>query len=147
MKLDRIAIILLALFTVPAMLAQTAERKELEKVVEDYIKLYTGPTLEEWKSLFHPEMIAVHPADDGSIRVRTLEEFYGAQKRAFDAGTKMSERLENVRIEEGRRIARVLADFIFVDEKGDHRGKLGLHLAQGKEGWKVVSVLFSYDQP
>ena len=24
-------------------------------------------------------------------------------------------------------------------------GKLGLHLAEGQDGWKIVAVLFSYD--
>ena len=57
----------------------------------------------------------------------------------------IAERLENVRIDMGRRIARVSADFIFMDEEEQRPGKLGLHLAEGKEGWKIVAVLFAYD--
>jgi hypothetical protein len=47
----------------------------------------------------------------------------------------------------GRRIARVSADFIFLDEGEERRGKLGLHLAEGREGWRIVAVLFAYDAP
>jgi hypothetical protein len=39
----------------------------------------------------------------------------------------------------------VTTDFIFVDEGKESRGKLGLHLARGNDGWKIVAVLFSYD--
>lgn len=116
------------------------------KVIHDYIALYTRATLEEWKTLFHPALSVAHPADDGSIRVRNLEEFFAAQKGYFDSGRAISERLENVRIEPGRRIARVTADFVFVDEGEERRGTLGLHLAEGQSGWKIVAILFSYDQ-
>jgi len=88
----------------------------------------------------------LHPAADGTIRVRNLEEFFAAQKGYFESGRAISERLENVRIEPGRRIARVMADFVFVDEGEERRGTLGLHLAEGQDGWRIVAILFSYDQ-
>ena len=46
----------------------------------------------------------------------------------------------------GRRIARVSADFIFIDEGEERPGKLGLHLAEGQDGWRIVAVLFAYDK-
>ncbi|HXE90002.1 MAG TPA: nuclear transport factor 2 family protein [Terriglobales bacterium] len=124
-----------------------ASRAALEQTVRDYVALYRRETLEQWKTLFHPLLTVAHPRDDGSIRVRNLEEFYGAQKGYFETGRRVSERLENVRIEEGRRIARVTADFIFVDEGEESRGKLGLHLVESTEGWKIVAIVFSYDKP
>ena len=60
-------------------------------------------------------------------------------------GRRLSERLENIRVDTGRRIARVSADFVFVDEGAERPGKLGLHLAEGKDGWRIVAVLFAYD--
>ena len=57
-----------------------------------------------------------------------------------------SERLENVRVDEGRRIARVVADFVFMDEGEEHPGTLGLHLVQDRDAWKIVAILFSYDE-
>jgi SnoaL-like domain len=117
----------------------------VEQLVADYIGLYTGPTLERWRTLFHPAVIVAYPDHDGTIRTRTLDEFVSRQKDYFATGRRISERLENVRIDMGRRIARVSADFIFEDEGEERPGKLGLHLAEGHEGWKVVAVLFAYD--
>lgn len=125
----------------PADPAQAA----VEQLVADYIGLYTGPTLDRWRTLFHPAVIVAYPDVDGSIRTRTLDEFVQRQKDYFDTGRRISERLENVRIDMGRRIARVSADFIFEDEGTERSGKLGLHIAEGREGWKIVAVLFAYD--
>lgn len=56
-----------------------------------------------------------------------------------------SERLENVQITEGKRIARLAADFVFIDQGVEHPGKPGLHFVEDSNGWRIVSVLFSYD--
>ena len=122
------------------------ERAAIEEVVADYVGLYAAPTLERWKVLFHPALSVASPQDDGSIKVRGLEEFFSAHKRYFATGRRIAERLKNVRIDEGRRIARVTADFVLTDEEKEGRGRLGLHLAQGEQGWKVVAIIFSYDQ-
>jgi hypothetical protein len=123
------------------------DRAAVDRLVADYIGLYTGPTLEQWRTLFHPAVVVAFPDDDGSIRTRTLDEFVARQESYFATGRKISERLEDVRIDMGRRIARVSADFIFLDEGEERRGKLGLHLAEGREGWRIVAVLFAYDAP
>jgi SnoaL-like domain len=120
-------------------------RAAVDRVVADYIGLYTGPTIDRWQSLFHPAVVVASPDEDGSIRTRTLDEFVTRQKNYFATGRRISERLENVRIDMGRRIARVSADFIFMDEGEERPGKLGLHLAEGKDGWRIVAVLFAYD--
>lgn len=144
-------ILLLGLAGLPSAAAQSAATEEsraaLDKILHDYIGLYARATLEEWKTLFHPSLSVAHAAADGSIRVRNLEEFFAAQKNTFDTGRAISERLENVRVETGRRIARVTADFIFVEEGQERPGKLGLHLVEGKEGWKIVAIVFSYNEP
>jgi Putative lumazine-binding len=123
-----------------------AARAAVDSVVADYIGLYAGPTLDRWQRLFHPAVVVAFPADDGTITTRTLEEFVERQRNYFATGRRISERLENVRIDMGRRIARVSADFIFVDEGEERAGKLGLHLAEGREGWKIVAVLFAYEE-
>jgi hypothetical protein len=123
------------------------DRAAVDRLVADYIGLYTGPTIEQWRALFHPAVIVAFPDDDGSIRTRTLDEFVARQKNYFATGRRISERLEGVRIDMGRRIARVSADFVFLDEGQERRGKLGLHLAEGAEGWRIVAVLFAYDAP
>jgi len=120
-------------------------RAGVDRLVADYIGLYAGPTIDRWRTLFHPAVVVAFPDDDGSIRTRSLDEFVARQKNYFATGRQISERLENMRIDMGRRIARVSADFIFMDEGTERPGKLGLHLAEGKDGWKIVAVLFSYD--
>jgi hypothetical protein len=122
-----------------------APRPALEQVVADYVGLYARPTLDRWKTLFHESLVVAYPTEKGGIRARGLDEFFKAQKDYFDTGRKVSERLENVRIDEGRRIARVSADFVFVDEGQESRGSLGLHLIETTGGWKITSVIFSYD--
>jgi hypothetical protein len=138
-----------------AFLVATASRADpgspanaaVEKLVADYIGLYTGSTLDRWRTLFHPAVVIAFPSDDGTIVTRNLDEFVIRQKNYFATGRQISERLENVRVDMGRRIARVTADFIFVDEGEERPGKLGLHLAEGQDGWKIVAVLFAYDAP
>jgi len=142
----RIAIFLLLFVALPVAAQNSAESKAaLEKTVRDYIGLYRTESLAEWKKLFHPQLTVVFPSEKGSVVVRNLEQFYKAQADYLPTRKLVSERLENVRIEEGRRIARVTADFVFVDESVESRGRLGLHLVEGSEGWKIVAVIFSYD--
>jgi hypothetical protein len=129
----------------PANSATDPARAAADRLVTDYIGLYAGPTIERWQALFHPAVVVAFPDDDGSIRTRTLDEFVTRQRTYFATGRQISERLANVRIDMGRRIARVTADFIFIDEGEERPGKLGLHLAEGKDGWKIVAVIFSYD--
>jgi hypothetical protein len=122
----RLAWILLGCLTVAAPgFARADDRGAVDAVVADYIGLYAGPTLERWRTLFHPAVVVAFPADDGSITTRGLD--------------------ENVRVDMGRRVARVSADFIFLDEGEKRPGQLGLHLVEGKDGWKIVAVVFSYD--
>jgi hypothetical protein len=123
-----------------------AERAAVDRLVSDYIGLYAGPTLERWRELFHPALVVAFPAEDGAIITRGLDEFVERQRNYFATGRRISERLENVRVDMGRRIARVSADFVFVDEGEERPGKLGLHLAEGRDGWKIVAVLFAYDK-
>lgn len=124
----------------------SGSRPALDAIVADYVGLYARPTLDRWKTLFHPSLVVAYPTEDGGIRSRGLEEFFKAQKDYFETGRSVGERLENIRIDEGWRIARVSADFVFVDEGKQSRGKVGLHLVETREGWKITAVIFSYDQ-
>jgi len=136
---------MLALAGVQAAQAEPA-RAAVDRLVADYIGLYAGPTLDRWQTLFDPAVVVAFPADDGSITTRTLDEFVERQRNYFATGRQITERLENIRVDMGRRIARVSADFIFIDEGEERPGKLGLHLAEGQDGWRIVAVLFAYDE-
>jgi hypothetical protein len=140
------SIVLMAATAAPgAWAAGDPARAAVDRLVADYIGLYAGPTLDRWRELFHPAVVVAYPEADGSIRTRSLDEFFTRQKNYFATGRRISERLENIRVDTGRRIAKVSADFIFMDEEEERPGKLGLHLAEGRDGWKIVAVLFSYD--
>jgi hypothetical protein len=145
MKFTLFIVFTLMITTSPVCFA--APNSALDKVVEDYIALYSKDTLDQWKTLFHPSVMVFFPADDGSITARNLDEFVELQRNYFATRKSITERLENVQILEGRRIARVVADFIFIDEGEERAGKLGLHLVEAENGWKIVSVLFSYNNP
>lgn len=125
--------------------ARSASGSTVERVIADYTALYNANDLEEWRKLFHPDLVVASPADDGSTSVRNLKQFYSAQKKAFDAGTKMSERLQKIAVEPGNRIAQVAADFIFTSNGKPSRGQIGLHMVQGKEGWRITAIVYSYD--
>ena len=142
-----VALLLLSILALshPQLARAEAARAAVDRVVADYIGLYAGPTLERWRMLFHPAVVVAFPADDGSVTTRGLDEFVERQRNYFATGRAISERLENVRVDMGRRVARVSADFVFVDQGEERPGKLGLHLAEGQDGWKIVAVLFAYD--
>ena len=139
-----LCVIVLALAVRPA--EADPARAGVDQVVSDYIGLYAATTLDRWRALFHPAAVVAFPGDAGSITIRTLDEFVERQRNYFATGRKISERLENVHVDMGRRIARVSADFIFMDEGEERHGKLGLHLAEGQDGWRIVAVLFAYNE-
>ena len=120
-------------------------RAAVERVLEDYVGLYASSTLDRWKTLFHPSLTVASPNQDGTILVRDLDHFVGAQRSYLATDRTIAERLENVRVEMGRRIARASADFILVEEGAEHTGKLGLHLVEGQDGWRIVAIVFAYD--
>lgn len=145
--MKRIAVLAL-LIAICSLARAGSPGRTLEQTVSDYVALYNREQLEEWKQLFHPDLVVAFPDDEnGSIVTRDLEKFYAAQKRFFDSGVQGGERLENVQIHSGRRIGRVTADFVFWEGTKESRGKLGLHMVESAAGWKIVSVVFSYDQP
>lgn len=138
-------VLLFASFVIADEVNSAQSKEALQKVLKDYIGLYRADSLDQWKLLFHPSVTVVFPADDGTVNVRNLEEFFQRQKNFFATRKSVSERLENMQVFEGRRMARVTADFIFIDEGVEKPGKLGLHLVEGKDGWKIVAILFSYN--
>jgi hypothetical protein len=120
-------------------------RAAVGRVLEDYVGLYASSTLERWKALFHPSLTVASPSQDGTVLVRDLDGFFGAQRSYLAAGRAIAERLENVRVEMGRRIARVSADFVLVEDGAEQAGKIGLHLVEGRDGWRIVAIVFAYD--
>jgi putative lumazine-binding protein len=120
-------------------------RAAVDRVLEDYVGLYASSTLDRWKALFHPSLTVASPNSDGTILVRGFDPFVEAQRSYLATDPAIVERLENVRVEMGRRIARASADFILVEEGVEHRGKLGLHLVEGRDGWRIVAIVFAYD--
>jgi hypothetical protein len=125
--------------------AADGARAGVDRVLEDYVGLYASSTLDRWRALFHPSLTVASPDQDGTILVRDLDHFVGAQRSYLATDPAIAERLENVRVEMGRRIARVSADFILVEEGVEHAGKLGLHLVEGQDGWRIVAIVFAYD--
>ena len=117
---------------------------DLRKVIADYVGLYRRETLEQWRELFLPGFTAAHTREDGTVRQRTLEEFYGAQKRYLESGKAVREELDNVRIERHGRLASVWADFVLTEDGAPSRGRLVLLLIEDAGRFKIHALMFSY---
>jgi len=118
----------------------------LRRLLEDYVGLYRADRLSDWKKLLHERVSVADPRPDGTIRFRGLEDFFTTQQGFFARGRRLGERLEEIRVEEGRRIARVSARFVFVDEGEERPGRLGLHVVEEGGTWRIVAIVFSYDR-
>ncbi|MCC7034914.1 MAG: nuclear transport factor 2 family protein [Acidobacteria bacterium] len=125
---------------VPSMAADEAVRT----VVDDYVGLYRRDTLAEWRTLFLPTFTSISTNPDGSITVRSLDEFYDSQARGFARAKDMSETLENIVIERSGRMATAWADFVFHQDGTSRRGRLLLTLVQTGGHWRIAGLLFSY---
>ena len=118
----------------------------LRRLLEDYVGLYRSDRLGDWKKLLHERVSVADPRPDGTIRFRGLDEFFTTQQGFFAGGRRIGERLEDVQVAEGRRIARVSARFVFVDEGEERPGRLGLHVVEEGGAWRIVALVFSYDK-
>ena len=118
--------------------------RELGRVVAEYVGLYTRDTLPAWRKLFLSSFVAGSTRPDGTALVRSLDEFYEAQRRYFETGKAIRETLENVRVERHARLASVWADFVLEEEGERSRGRLVLTLIEAEGSFKIHSLLFSY---
>jgi hypothetical protein len=118
---------------------------DLKRVVADYVGLYRKDTLEAWRQLFLPGFSAASTRPDGSVLVRNLDEFHGAQKKYLDSGRAIREELENVRTERHGRLASVWADFVLTEEGEKSRGRLVLTLIEAEGRFRIHSLMFSYE--
>jgi hypothetical protein len=121
-----------------------ASGDDLDKVVADYVGLYRRDTLSEWKTLFLPSFTVASTREDGSVRTRSLEEFFSDQKRYLESGREIREVLKNVRTERQGRLASVWADFVLTEDGAERRGKLVLLLIEESGRFKIHSLMFSY---
>lgn len=116
----------------------------LRRVVADYVGLYTHNALDRWRALFLPTFTATHTLPDGTVKVRTLDEFFLSQQRYLAGGKSIKEELEDVRIERRGKLAGVWADFVLTEEGEKSRGTLTLLLVADRGAWKIQSLMFSY---
>lgn len=117
----------------------------LRRAVADYVGLYTHDTLNRWRMLFLPTFTATSTRADGTVKVRTLDEFFTAQQRYLASGRSIKEELENVRIDRQGKLASAWADFVLTEEAEKSRGKLVLLLVADRGQWRIQSLMFSYD--
>jgi hypothetical protein len=124
-----------------------AERdRDLARVVADYTALYRSASLKEWRELFLPSFRAGSTHPDGSVLLRSLDEFYEAQRRYLESGRAIKETLENVRIDRHGRLASVWADFVLEEEGERSRGRLLLTLIESEGRFRIHSLLFAYER-
>jgi hypothetical protein len=122
-----------------------AGEEALRHTVADYVGLYKRETLDRWRTLFLPTFTATHTNADGTVRVRTLDEFFAAQQRYLATGQAIKEELENVTFDRRGKLATAWADFVLTEEGEKSRGKLVLLLVSDRGEWKIQALMFSYD--
>jgi len=136
-----------AMASPPSSLAGTAQAGSdlapVKRVVDDYIGLYTKERLPDWKALFLPTFTATYTNADGTVSVRTLDEFYESQRAGFAKGA-MSETLHDVRITREGRLAHAFAGFDFTSGGNTRRGQLMLLLIESKGEFRIAALTFSY---
>jgi hypothetical protein len=120
-----------------------ADLAPVRRVVDDYIALYTKERLSDWKALFLPTFTATYTNADGTVSVRTLDEFYESQRAGFAKGP-MSETLLDVRITRAGRLAHAFAGFDFTSSGNTRRGQLMLLLIESEGEFKIAALTFSY---
>jgi len=122
---------------------RNADPAQVQRVVDDYIALYTRERLSDWKTLFLPSFTASYTNADGTVSSRTLEEFYDSQRAGFARGP-MSETLHNVRITREGRLAHAFAGFEFTSNGNSRRGQLMLLLIESQGQFRIAALAFSY---
>ena len=126
--------------------AGVTDNAVVQRVLDDYIGLYTKEGLAEWKALFLPGFTATYTNADGSVTTRTLEEFYESQRVGFDRAA-MTETLHDVRITRIGRLAHVLAGFDFTSGGSTRRGRLMLMMIESQGQFRIASLTFTYHLP
>jgi hypothetical protein len=132
--------------TRPAPQAQLDPDSAVARLVRDYTGLYRADTFLKWQQIFQPTFTSTSANSDGTVTVRTLDEFMDAQRTGFGRAREMREELANVRIERQGRMATVWADFTFHYDGKANRGKLVLLCVGDRMGWKIQSLAFAYEQ-
>jgi hypothetical protein len=118
----------------------------IERLVADYTALWRRETLARWETLFLPGFTVASTNADGTITVRTREEFLAAQRRYHERVAGLREDLENVRIEQRGRLASVWADYVVTEGPGgaQRRGRLVLLAIEDRGEYRFHSLMFSY---
>src|SRR3954470_6081084 len=123
--------------------APRRDEAPIRPVLDDYIGLCSAAALPQWTALFLPGFGASYTNEAGSIRSRTLDEFYASQKAGFDGGA-MSETLHDVRIERAGRLAYVVADFRFTSRGIERPGQLMLLMIEDRGQFRIAALAFTY---
>jgi hypothetical protein len=127
----------------PAAARGPTDAAAIQRVLDDYVGLYTKERLPEWKALFLPSFTAAYTNADGSVSTRTLDEFYESQRAGF-ARAAMTETLHDVRITRDGRLAQVAAGFDFTSGGSTRRGRLMLSMIEAQGQFRIASLTFTY---
>ena len=116
----------------------------IDRLLHDYIGLYTRDTLDQWRTLFHPGFVAAFTNADGTTTSRTLDQFLERQRKYFATGRQISEVLEDVKVERQGPLAVVRAGFVLHDGPAVKKGGLMMLLIRQRDRFLIQSLVFTY---
>jgi ketosteroid isomerase-like protein len=122
----------------------TAPDDQIDRLLHDYLALYTKDTLDAWRGLFHPDFVAAFTNPDGTTTSRTLDEFVTRQRNYFATGRAISEELEEIKVERQGPLASVRARFILHDGDTAKPGRLMMLLIRERDRYLIQSLVFTY---
>lgn len=135
--------------------ANVAAIRAIVQQFQAALMAHDGKTLDSLFLRYHDSWVMV--ADDATFaaaraRNPSVPKVVRSTRRTFiesvQAGTKpIEERFHDVRIETNGVVASVYFDFDFLsDGKVDNRGAESWQMVRAEDGWKISSMLFSFDR-
>jgi hypothetical protein len=116
----------------------------LDRLLQDFIGLYAGDSLDRWRELFLPAFTAAATSPDGSVATWTLDEFCQRQRQLFATGRPIRERLTDTEVRQDGDLAWVRSGYVWTDGQAERPGRLMMLAVAERGAFRIQALAFSY---